>query len=135
MSRNRMILIGAGAVVLIFAIGYIWGASGRFTAENALGDVRLQLDLAEARGHLLDGRVALYNVNFGEASRQFEDAKAPLRHARDRFQQTGRNAAAGHLTTALGQIDEAQKLAAKLDQSANSKAAEALEAIRAATTQ
>ena len=67
-------------------IGYAWGGSGRFTLQTALDEARERLDIAEARGHLLDARVSLYNVNFGDASRHFEEAKAPLRRVRQRYQ-------------------------------------------------
>ena len=93
------------------------------------------LDIAEARGQVLDGRVSLYNVNFGDASRHFEEAKAPLRRVRERYQKVGKNAAAGSIGAALAQVEEAQRLAGKLDQSANAKANEALEAIRVAVSQ
>ena len=68
---------------------------------SALDDTKQQLDLAEARGHLLDARVSLYNVNFGDASRQFEEAKAPLRRVQDRYQTEGKKAAADSIAAAL----------------------------------
>jgi hypothetical protein len=128
---RAMKLVGIGLVVLIVAVGlgFAWGASGRSTAESALEDLRQQLDMAEARGEILDARVSLYNVNFGDAQRQLEEAKAPLTRARDRAKEDGKTQAAEALTTALGHVQEAQRLAAKLDQSANSRAGEALKAI------
>jgi hypothetical protein len=94
-----------------------------------------RLDLAEARGHILEARVSLFNVNFGDASRHFENAKPPLRRIRERYQQLGRNAAAGSIAAALEQVEEGQRLAGKLDQAANSRANDALEAIRVASSQ
>jgi hypothetical protein len=124
-------LAGIGLVVLIVAVGlgFAWGASGRSTAQGALDEVRQKLDIAEARGSILDARVSLYNVNFGEAQRQLEESKGPLERARDRAKKDGKTDAAEALTTALGHVGEAQRLAAKLDQSANSRAGEALKAI------
>jgi hypothetical protein len=116
-------------------LGYAWGASGRFSIQNALDDARQQLDLAQARGALLEARVSVYNVNFGDAARHFEEAKAPLRRVRERYQQVGKNAAAGSVTAALEHIDEGQRLAGKLDQAANNKANDALEAIKVASSQ
>lgn len=135
MSRNRLVLSYVVGLIITLGLGYAWGASGRFSLQHALDDVRQQLDLAEARGSLLEARVSLYNVNFGDASRHFEDTKAPLRRARERYQQVGKNAAAGSLTAALEHIEEGQRLAGKLDQAANSKANDALEAIRVASSQ
>jgi hypothetical protein len=135
MSRNRLVVSAVVALIVAIGLGFAWGASGRFTIQNALDDVRQQLEVAEARGHILEGRVALYNVNFGDASRHFESAKAPLRRVRDRYQRLGRNAAAGSIGAALEHVDEAQRLAAKLDQATNSRANDALEAIRVAVSQ
>jgi hypothetical protein len=132
MTRTKMVLSAVGALVVAMGIGYALGGSGRFTLQNALDDTRARLDLAEARGHLLDARVSLYNVNFGDASRHFEDAKPPLRRVRERYQNIGKNAAAGTIAAALEHIEEGQRLAGKLDQAANNKANDALEAIRVA---
>ena len=54
---------------------------------------------------------------------------------RERYQNIGKNAAAGSIAAALEHVEEAQRLAAKLDQAANAKANEALEAIRVASSQ
>ncbi len=135
MTRSKLILSFVVAVVVSLGLGYVWGASGRFSIQNALDDARQELDLAQARGALLEARVSLYNVNFGDASKRFEDAKAPLRRVRERYQQVGKNAAAGSVTAALEHIDEGQRLAGKLDQAANNKATDALEAIKVASSQ
>ena len=135
MSRIRLALIVFAAFIVTLGLGYAWGASGRFTLSAALDDSRQLLDLAEARGHLLDARVSLYNVNFGDASRHFEEAKAPLRRVRERYQSIGKNAAAGTIAAAIAHAEEGQRLAGKLDQSANAKANDALEAIRVAASQ
>lgn len=135
MTRLRLILYGLLALVITLGVGYALGGAGRFTLQRALDDTRGRLDLAEARGQLLDARVSLYNVNFGDAARHFEEAKAPLRRVRERYQAAGNNAAARSITAALEHIEEAQRLAGKLDQAANSRANDALEAIRVATSQ
>ena len=127
-------LAGAGLLLLVIALGgaYWWGASGRSTAQDALDSVQQRLDLAEARGYILEARVSLYNVNFGDAQRQLDDAKGPLTRARDRAQTQGRKESADALTAALGHVQEAQRLAGRLDQNANSRANEALKAIELA---
>src|SRR4029079_6143650 len=126
-------MAGIGVVVLIVAVGlgFAWGASGRTTGERGLDEVRQKLDIAEARGSILDARVSLYNVNFGEAQRQLEEAKEPLTRAHDRPSTEGKKEQADALTAALGHVKEAQRLAAKLDQSANSRAGEALKGLQA----
>ena len=135
MTPTKWVLSGFAALVIALGIGYALGGSGRFTLQNALDDTRARLDIADARVHLLEARVSLYNVNFGDASKHFEEAKPPLRRVRERLQNIGKNAAAGSIAAALEHIEEGQRLAGKLDQAANSKANDALEAIRVASSQ
>src|SRR4051812_23112720 len=126
MRGMKLGLIGLVVLIVAVGLGFAWGASGRVTAQNALEDLHQQLDLAQARGEILDARVSLYNVNFGDAQRQLEESKTPLTRARDRAKADGKGAVADALTTALGHVQDAQRLASKLDQGANSRAAEAL---------
>jgi hypothetical protein len=133
MTRGRIALFGFATLIVVLGLGYAWGASGRGLVQTALDESRQHLDIAEARGALLDARVALYNNNFGEASRRFEDAKVPLRRVKDRMQDAGESRAASSIDAALRLVNEAQIMAGKLDHSANARAAEALEAIRVAT--
>jgi hypothetical protein len=135
MTRTKWALTVFVALVVTLGAGYALGGSGRFTLQTALDDARGRLDLAEARGHLLEARVSLYNVNFGDASRHFEESKAPLRRVRERLQRVGKNAAAGSISAAIEHAEEAQRLSGKLDQSANARANDALEAIRVAVSQ
>jgi hypothetical protein len=131
---GRLIAIGLGTVIILVGLGYAWGAYGRLAVQRALDDTRQQLDLAEARGHILDARVSLYNMNFGDASRRLEDTKAPLRRTREQYSDQNKDESARAIATAIELVDEAQRLANKLDQAANTKASEALEAIRVATS-
>ena len=130
----KLILAGFVALIVTLGVGYAWGAYGRSSIQSALDDARQQLDLAEARGHLLDARVSLYNMNFGDASRRLEEAKTPLGRARQRYVDLDNDDAARALATALEQVADAQRLANKLDQAANTKAGEALDAIKVATS-
>jgi hypothetical protein len=130
----KLILAVAIALIVVLGLGFAWGSSGRVTAQRALDDAKQQLDLAEGRGRVLEARVSIYNVNFGDAQRQLEEAKAPLTRARDRYQDQGRRDAADALSAALARVQEAQRLAGKLDQNANTQANEALKAIQVATS-
>jgi hypothetical protein len=132
---GRLLLIGLIVGIVLVGLGYAWGAAGRRTAEATLADVRQQLDLAEARAHLLEARVSLYNMNFGDASRRLEQAQPPLRRIRQRFVDDGRDEAVRSITAALEHVEEGQRLSGKLDPAANSKAGDALEAIRLVTSQ
>ncbi len=130
----RLLSLGLAIVLVLLGFGYVWGARGRSALETELTDTRQQLDLSVARSHMLDARVSLYNMNFGDASRRLEEAKVPLRRIRQRYVDAGQDDAVRSLAAALEHVDEAQRLAGKLDQGANSKAGEALEAIRVATS-
>jgi hypothetical protein len=131
---SKLLLSGVIALIVALGFGFAWGASGRTELRSALADAKQQLDLAEARGQILEGRVNLYNNNFGDASRRFEDAKAPLRRMKARYQDAGSRDAASGIDAAIGHVEEAQRLAAKLDLSANNKATEALDAMRLAAS-
>ena len=131
---GRLALIALVVAIVLLGLGYGWGVSGRGALESSLDDVRQQLDIAEARGHVLDARVSLYNVNFGDATRRFEEAKVPLRRLQQHYVDDGRDDAVRSIAAAIEHLEEAQRLAGKLDQAANSKAGEALEAIKVATS-
>jgi hypothetical protein len=116
--------IAAGLAVALLA-GWILGRSGRSDMAPALQTAELRGELLGARAAVLDARVAIYNVNFGEASRHLEDARGLLRRADARLKSLGRDDEVKQVQTALASIDEAQRTAGKLDQSANSRAGEA----------
>ena len=129
---GKIVLLGLVVLVVCVGLGFAWGVAGRGELQNALDSTRQQLDVAEVRGHILEARVSLYNNNFGDASRHFEEAKVALRRVRDRFSEDGRRDSVSSVSAALERLDEAQRLAGKLDPAANSKAGEALEAVRVA---
>jgi hypothetical protein len=129
-ARGRIVLIVFVGLIVVLGLGFGWGASGQRGLQSALDDARQQLDLAEARGQILDARVSLYNNNFGDASRHFEDAKTPLRRVKQRYQDESLRDAAARIDAALGLLEEGQRLAGRLDQAANAKAGEALEAMK-----
>ena len=130
---GRLIVTALVIALAILGFGYVWGSSGRSAMQSTLDEARQQLDVAEARGEVLDARVSLYNMNFGDASRRLEEAKSPLRRIRERYADQGKTDAVRSISAALEHLDEAQRLAGKLDPAANSKAGEALEAIKVAT--
>jgi cell division protein FtsB len=130
--RGKLILTAFVVLIVTLGLGFAWGASGRIGLQADLDEARQQLDLAEARTQILEARISLYNNNFGDASRHLEESKNALRRVKDRYQQSRRSDAASSIDAALGHVEEAQRLAGKLDPSANAKAAEALEAIKVA---
>jgi hypothetical protein len=120
--------IAAGVAVALLA-GWFWGASGRSDMTRALQTSELRSELLGARAAVLDARVAIYSINFGEASSHLEDARSLLGRADGRLKSLGRDDESRQVQTALASIDDAQRMAGKLDQDANSRAGEAAKII------
>src|SRR6202521_2460184 len=116
--------VAVGLAVALLA-GWIWGRSGRSDMSRSLQTSELRGELLAARAAVLDARVAIYSVNFGEASKHLEDARGLLGRADERLKSLGRDDEVRQVQTALASMDEAQRMAGKLDQSANSRAGEA----------
>ncbi len=123
-------ILGMGVALLVaLGIGWVWGASGRSDISRALQLAELRDGLLEGRAAVLDARLDIYSVNFGEASRHLEMARSALRAADARLNELGRQEDATRLKIALTRIDEAQRTAGQLSQDANSQAADAARAI------
>ncbi len=122
---TKLVLGMAAGLAVALLAGWIWGTSGRSDMTGALQTSELRGELLGARAAILDARVAIYNVNFGEASKHLEDARGLLRRADERLQALGKDDETKHVQTALTIIDDAQRMAGKLDQSANSRAGDA----------
>ncbi|RPI49071.1 MAG: hypothetical protein EHM55_24470 [Acidobacteria bacterium] len=129
MATTKLIL-GIGLALLIaVGVGWVWGASGRSSSDRALQIAELRTELLEGRAAVLDARLDIYSVNFGDASRHFEVARTALRAANAGLMSLGRTEDAKSLEAALTRIDEAQRLAGQLNQDANALAAEAAKTI------
>jgi hypothetical protein len=121
----KLVLGIIGGLLVALLAGWVWGRSGQSDTAQALQTAELRGELLGARAAVLDARVATYSVNFGEASGHLENARDLLRRADARLKSLGRSDEVKHVETALGSIDDAQRLAGKLDQNANSRAGEA----------
>jgi len=127
--RSKLALWVLVAILVALAGGWIWGASGRRDLDRRLRETELRYQLAEARRLMLQARVDLYNVNFGDASRHLEAAKVPLRGAIARLGDLDRTQDTAGASEALARVEEAQRLAGGLDQTANARVAEGLKAL------
>jgi hypothetical protein len=117
------------ALLVALGIGWVWGASGRLDISRSLELAELRHGLLEGRSAVLEARLDIYSVNFGEASRHLEMARSALRAADARLNDLGRQEDATQLKIALARIDEAQRAAGQLSQNANSQAADAARTI------
>ena len=120
------------ALVVMFGAGWLLGSSGRSGADQERRRVEERAGFLEARAHVLDGRVSLFLVNFGDASRRFEEARTVLARVQSRLREVGEAERAGRLEIALSHLRDAQRLASSLDASAQAAATAALDAIDAA---
>jgi hypothetical protein len=123
-------ILGIGVAVLVaLGAGWAWGAAGKADINRALRVAELQNDLLKGRAAVLDARLDIYSVNFGDASRHFEAARDALRAAEARFTDLGDREDAKPLALALMRITEAQRRAGQLNQDANAVAADAAKTI------
>jgi hypothetical protein len=125
MTRLKLGLWIALAIVLAAIVGWLYGWSGGRAAGSELETTRLRMNLLEARLQILDARLNLYNVNFGDASRNLEYSKPSLTVARGLLENAGRRDLADKIDSALRSTGEAQQLASKLSQDANGRAGQA----------
>jgi len=128
-STAKTGLIAIAALLVALLAGFLWGASGKSTLDRALQRSELRNELLEGRAAALAARVDVYNTNFGEASRHLEDARDVLARAAQRLDSLGRPDDLKQVQAALAAIEEAQRLAGKLDLAANARAGDAAKAI------
>ncbi len=122
----KLTLWGLVAVLVALLAGFLWGASGRSTLATRLDASQVGLRLAQARADLTQARVDVFEVNFGQASRHLETAKERLRDAIGLLEKRSADAETlKRANEAVARLTEAQRLAGKLDQSANQRAADA----------
>ena len=124
-------LAAAGALLIALTAAYFWGASGKGDLARAVQAAELRGTLLESRAAVLDARVEIYNINFGEASRHLEDARVALGRASQELRAVTREEDAKRLDSAIATIDDAQRLARQLNQDANSRAADVANVIAA----
>lgn len=125
----KRILAVSAVVLAALGAGWVWGAWGRSGTEAALQAAALQRRLLEARAAILDARLDIYTVNFGNASQHFEAARTLLQDAQEQLRDAGRQDDANRLDHPLARITEAQRMAGNLDQGAQPHAAAAASGI------
>ncbi len=126
MNYVRIVLFVVVGLLVALLAGFLWGRSGRSAAEARLVDAEVRLDLAQARGGLLAARVDLFEVNFGRASQHLQSAKGQLQDAEKRLTDAGQASEATRVKDVNARVVQAQDQAARLDQSANTRIAEAI---------
>jgi 2-oxo-4-hydroxy-4-carboxy--5-ureidoimidazoline (OHCU) decarboxylase len=119
------------ALTVVFAVGWFVGASGRSEIEQARRAATERAMFEEARALVADGRVKLFTINFGDASKRFESAKAVVTRLQTTLRESGQAERAGRLEIVLAHLRDAQRLAASVDASAQAAAEQAVTALDA----
>lgn len=124
MTASEYVIVGF-ALIITAIVAWWSGASGKRKVSRLLEASAQRLRWVEARSRLLEARVDLYAVNFGDAARHLDESKTILRSASPPL--THRRSAddVKQLQLAVTAIDEAQRLALNMDQGANTRVAEA----------
>jgi hypothetical protein len=125
----KLTLIFLAAVLAALAGGWMWGASGKFDVEQMRRALEDRADLAEVRASVLDGRVSVFQLNYGDAAAHFDRARAELQRVQTRLREAGQGERAGQLEVPLAHLKEASRLAMSLDAGAQTAAAQALETL------
>ncbi|HEY8550987.1 MAG TPA: hypothetical protein VIL35_13605 [Vicinamibacterales bacterium] len=125
MHKAKLAGYAALALVVAFGLGWAFGRSGTSEIRDELATRRLRMMLVEARAQILDAQVNLYTANFGNASRHLEYARPSLAAAAAELRDQRQTQQAERITQALQALSQAQELAVKLNQDANSRAGEA----------
>jgi hypothetical protein len=132
MRQLKLVVIGVLVAVTVLALGFLWGARGRWAAEERLAIVDRQLLLSDARRETYAGSVELHKMNFGAAAGHFEAARAASDQVRLRYEASGDTASAERVGNATTLLNEARARAARLDQSAGERAQRAAQALEQA---
>ena len=109
----------------VFA-GWLYGASGRSDLEQSRRAAVQRAELSEARALVLEGNLAIFQLNFGDAVKRYESARAAVERIQTALRETGQAERAGRLEIALSHLRDAQRLAVSLDANARNAADAAL---------
>jgi len=121
------------AVLLGLALlsGWVWGASGKAAVVAERRAFEERGDLADARADLLQARLSLLGSNFGDAGASLDRARVILADVQVRLRETGQAERAGRVEIVLAHVRDAEQLTTALDRTAESAAAQAVEALTA----
>jgi len=121
-----------GLLVALLA-GFLWGRAGLSTARTDLNDARFRLQLSQSRADLLAARVDLFEDNFGRASQHLQAARGHLQDAENELNGQGRSDEAARVKGIVSRVAQAQDQVGRLDQSANTRLAEAVSLLEQVT--
>src|SRR5579871_1039420 len=119
------------AIALAFGAGWLTAASSRSLFEQQRDSAEVRADFANVRVDVLEGRVSLYQSNFGEAVQHFQDARAVIGRLQAHFREIRQVEPAGRLEVVTSHLHDAEHLTGLFDPHAQDAAVEALKALDA----
>jgi hypothetical protein len=130
----KLILVILVALVVAALSGWFAGASGRSVMELERNRSEMRAEFSEARALVLDGRVNLYQSNFGNAIERFQNARNLIGRIQGQLREIGQVEQAGRLEIALSHLSDAQRASAAFDiTKAHAAAEQAIQALGAAS--
>jgi hypothetical protein len=118
------------AILVALAAGWFWGASGKSTISAGRRAFEERATIAETRAALLNARLSLIALNFGEAARDLATARTLATELQARLRETGQAERAGHVEIVLAHIRDAERLAAAPSRDAEASTAQAVDALK-----
>jgi hypothetical protein len=124
-------LVGVVLVALVLAAlgGWMWGARGTTVAETALVESGVRQHVAMVRISLLQARMDLFQLNFGNATHALDTARADLVTLEGALAQRQDVSGVEATRTAMGLVAEAQRQVSLLDQRAQATIERAIAAV------
>ena len=101
--------------------------------EIERGRAEMRAEFSEARALVLDGRLSLFQNNFGDAIQRFQGARDLIGRVQARLRQMGQVEQAGRLEIAISELSDAQRASSTFDTvRAQAAADRAVQALRVA---
>jgi len=116
------------ALALAFGVGWVLGASGRAELRDQLRASELRAHISEIRARLYASRVELTSLNFGAAAQDLEATKASLTALSALYERDGDTDRVTRLQKVREAAEQGRRLAAQVNQAAQSDVQRALNA-------
>lgn len=73
LTLGRLVLYVVGVAIVAGLVGYVFGWYRAYPAEQQRDRAMVRLRLSEARARALDGSVAIYRTNWGDAGQHMQE--------------------------------------------------------------
>ena len=132
MRQLKLAGIGVLVAATVLALGFLWGARGRWAAEERLALVEQQLLLSDARRATYAGSLGAPEIELRRSSGTFRSGPCRVGPGSSAVRGCWRNSEAEQAGTAAGLLNEARSLCSRLDQAAGERAQRAARSLEQA---